>query len=339
MKNHDIRWLAQKEISPQEQLKQWNMDQQFSFDPSYGYSAEDLFNVSPIPELPEGGREFWEKRYQTALEVVPEITEVEAPQALPSGTLKQIKFTSLGGRRLGAWLGLPASGNVKRLIVYGHGYGGIPAAPEEWPVDSACLFPCSRGQGPLSLFDDLPSTSAFHVLVGIEDKDTYIHGESAADVWCAVTALRSLYPDTNIPLFYNGGSFGGGIGALALPWDKRILKALLRVPSFGNHPIRLTLPCTGSGEAVRQRWLRNPEIQEDTLRWHDSAATIRHATQPVLFICALQDPSVPSPGQFSVWKAHGGPSRLIIAPAGHMRYPEEQDILREIDTEMDLFFS
>lgn len=338
MKDRTIRWLAQKGVSPQEQLKLWNMDQEFSFDPSFGYSAEDLFNVSSIPELPEGGKEFWETRYQKALEVLPEITEVEAPQSLPSGILKQIKFNTTGGRRLGAWLGIPADGNVKRLIVFGHGYGGILEVPTEWPADSACLFPCLRGQGLLSLFEDLPSTSAFHVLVGIEDKETYIHGDNAADLWCAVTALRSLYPDTNIPLFYNGGSFGGGIGALALPWDNRIQKGLLRVPSFGNHPLRLTLPCTGSGEAVRQRWLRNPKILENTLRWHDAAATIRHATQPILFICALQDPSVPSPGQFSVWQAHGGPSRLIITPAGHMRYPEEAAILREIATEMDTFF-
>lgn len=337
--NHDnIRWLADPKRSPQEQLKLWNKTADFAFDPSYGYSAEDLFNVSPIPELPEGGKEFWENRYQQALTVVPEITEEAEPQSLSSGVLRQIKFNTVGGRRLGAWLGVPADGKVKRLIVYGHGYGGIMEQPTTWPSDTAYLFPCLRGQGLLSTFDDLPSVSAFHVLVGINSKETYIHGENAADVWCAVSALRSLYPDPEIPMYYHGGSFGGGIGAMALPWDKRIRKGLLRVPSFGNHPLRLTLPCTGSGEAVRKKWLNQPEILENTLRWHDSAATIRHATQPVLFICALQDPSVPSPGQFSVWKAHGGPSRLLITPAGHMHYPEEQEILSEIEKEMDQFF-
>ena len=51
-------------------------------------------------------------------------------------------------------------------------------------------------------------------------------------------------------LDYMGISFGGGIGALALPWDERFHRAHLNVPSFGHHPLRLTLPepdTTGSG--------------------------------------------------------------------------------------------
>lgn len=333
-----IRWLARENIEPAEQLAQWTLPNPISPEPSFGYTVERLLNIHPIPELPEGGERFWRDRYQQALTVAPEITWEGEQEDLDNGTLRILRFNTTRGRRLGAWLGLPKSGVIKRLVVFGHGYGGQVAPTTLVLPDTAFLYFCFRGQNALSKFPDIPSIAFEHVLVGIEDKETYIHGHNAEDLWCAVSALRSLYPDTSLPLFYHGGSFGGGIGALAIPWDDRIKKAYLRVPSFGNHPLRLTMPCSGSGKSVRAKWLENPEILANTLRWHDAAATIRHAQQPILFACALLDPSVPPPGQFSIWKAHAGPSRLLIVPAGHFVYPGEQEILQEILREIDQFF-
>src|SRR5690606_440225 len=102
--------------------------------------------------------------------------------------------------------------------------------------------------GVLSDGPDLPDEGAAHVLAGIDDRETYVHGGCVADVWCAVSALVELVPGVPLPVGYLGGSFGGGIGALAAPWDERIGAVALTVPSFGHHPLRLTLPCTGSGE-------------------------------------------------------------------------------------------
>ena len=119
-----------------------------------------------------------------------------------------------------------------------------------------------------------------------------------------------------------GTSFGGGTGAMAIAWDQRFSKAYFCVPSFGNHPLRVSLPCIGSGQAVRGYYLQHPEVME-VLQYFDAASIARHIQIPVLCDCALFDPAVPPPGQFSVYNALGGGKELIVRPAGHHPYPEE----------------
>ncbi|MEX0886564.1 MAG: acetylxylan esterase [Phycisphaeraceae bacterium] len=121
-----------------------------------------------------------------------------------------------------------------------------------------------------------------------------------------------------------GGSFGGGIGALALAWDRRFRAAALRVPSFGNHPLRVTLPCTGSGESVRQYIAahRDGDVL-GVLAYFDAASAARWLTTPTLCECALFDPAVPPPGQFAVHNELAGPRELVVRQAGHFDYAEQ----------------
>ena len=158
---------------------------------------------------------------------------------------------------------------------------------------AAALFPCLRGQS-RSRLPGVPENGMEHVLYGIESRETYIHGGCAADLWCAASALLALVPQAGERLDYMGGSFGGGIGALALPWDKRFTAAHLSVPSFGNHPLRLTLPCVGSGESVRKYHQTYPKVTE-VLRYFDAATAARRIAIPVLVAAALFDPAVPRP--------------------------------------------
>lgn len=71
-----------------------------------------------------------------------------------------------------------------------------------------------------------------------------------------------------------GVSFGGGIGAMALAWDRRIARAHFNVPSFGNQPLRLKLQTMGSGAAVRSAHMRNRETVERTLAYYDAAVEV-----------------------------------------------------------------
>jgi cephalosporin-C deacetylase len=141
-----------------------------------------------------------------------------------------------------------------------------------------------------------------------------------ADTWCAITALTELVPEAGARIGYTGGSFGGGIGALALPWDDRVATACLVVPTFGNHPLRLTLPCIGSGEAVRHHAAQHPEIVS-VLRYFDAATAARFINIPTHVGLALADPAVPPPGQFAIYNALAGPKERFILTAGHLEYP------------------
>jgi cephalosporin-C deacetylase len=293
------------------------------FDPTYGYNLDQLLQVG-APPAPADFEEFWRHTYQEALTVPPAITTrlMESPH--PAVELYEIEFDSWNGVRIGGWLTVPVGQEVKHGFVVTHGYGGREAADMELPLQNAVgIFPCLRGQRTRSLLKGVSTIGQRHVLTGIESRETYIHRGNTADVWCAATALLQLFPQVKGSLHYSGGSFGGGIGALALPWDDRFTAGFLRVPSFGNHPLRVTLPCTGSGHSVTNYYQKHPEVLE-VLAYHDAATAASFIKIPILAACALFDPSVPPPGQFAVYNALGGPRELIVEPAGHFSYEGEE---------------
>ncbi|WP_077058792.1 acetylxylan esterase [Streptomyces sp. MP131-18] len=292
----------------------------FAFDPRHGYDLPALRAVG-APATPDGFDAFWRARHAAARAV--EAAPVVGPRERRAAgfDVHPVRYTSVGGRRIGGWLTLPSDGRVTRGCVAAHGYGGL-AAPEPAlpPPGAATIWPCLRGLGARSRFPDVPEAPDAHVLHGIEGRETYVHGACAADVWCAASALLTLVPAAAGRLDFVGVSFGGGIGALALPWDERFHGAALTVPSFGNHPLRLTLPCTGSGEAVRARHARDPAVA-GVLRYFDAAVAASRIAVPVLVAAALFDPAVPPPGQFAVHNALGGPAKLFVLTAGHFDYP------------------
>ncbi|MCC2336654.1 acetylxylan esterase [Cellulomonas wangsupingiae] len=293
-------------------------------DPTYGYTLPTLLEVG-APPAPADLAEFWTGRYAQARAVAPAPTTRPSADTMAGFDVFDVEYTSVGGVRLGAWLAVPVDGPVERGLVHSHGYGGRLAPEAVVPVErAAVLFPVARGLGSRGLVEGIPSTAEAHVLHGIASRETYVHGGCAADVWCAVTALCELVPAAATRVDYLGGSFGGGIGALAAPWDPRIAAVCLSVPSFGNHPLRVTLPCTGSGEAVRAHVADHPEALE-TLRYFDAAATARHLRVPTHVAAALADPAVPPPGQFAIHNAVAGPRELYVREYGHTEHPGMAD--------------
>ncbi|MER6116856.1 acetylxylan esterase [Streptomyces sp. NPDC001743] len=299
----------------------------FPFDPAYGRTLDELTAV-PAPPAPDDFADFWRARHDAAREVVtdPEVGPVEDER--DGVRIHGVTYTSVGGVRLGGWLALPvesaAAEPVRHGFVIGHGYGGRAEPGPDVPLplpSAAAILPCVRGMGSRGLVAGIPDVSAEHVLHGIASRDSYVIGDCVADLWCAASALQELVPELGGPgrLGYLGESFGGGLGALALPWDDRFGAAQLTVPTFGNHPLRLTLPCAGSGEAVRAYRGTHPEVV-DVLRYFDAATAAGFVQLPTLVAAALFDPSVPPPGQFAVHNALAGEKELLVLPAGHFEY-------------------
>lgn len=305
----------------------------YPFDPSYGYSLEQLLAVD-APEGPTDFEEFWKARYERAMAVDP------APVLDPKGRAKQgwlvhdLVHESTGGVKIGGWCLTPATGSVERVMVVLHGYGGREGPDFHWVFENtALLFPCSRGIG-RSPHPPVSSNPLWHVLHDIQDRDRYIHGGCVEDVWLGVSAALRLFPQVAGRVGLIGTSFGGGIGAMALGWDRRIARAHFNVPSFGNQPLRLTLDTTGSGAAVRAMHRRGPAMVERTLSYHDAAVAARWIGVPVHFACALFDPMVAPPGQFAIHNAVRGEKELFVLRAGHFAYPgqatEERELLRDV---------
>lgn len=309
----------------------------FPFDPAYGQTLEQLLEVeSPLP--PEDFADFWNERYRRASSLDPDarITRVRTARGRE---LHDLSYRSTGDVSINGWVLTPEDGRVERGFICGHGYGGIAAPDYTLPFANAALFfPSLRGLG-RSTLAEVSADPMRHVLSGIEDRSRYIHGGCVDDTWLAVSALEQLFPGVEDRIGLLGISFGGGIGMMALPWDHRIRAAHFEVPSFGNQPLRLTLPTVGSGAAVIRHHERHPEILE-TLRYFDSAAAARFADVPVQIAAAAFDPVVAPPGQFAVYNSLPEDKRsLIVLEAGHFEYPNQGSDREKVLGEVAKHFS
>ena len=216
------------------------------------YRVGDLAEVSPC-EPPADFADHWRARYARARNVDPAM-QMTAVDRLQTHDIYTVRLRSTNERTIGGWLALPTSQPVQRGLVHSHGYGGRGQIdPAFLRPDTAVLWPVARGLPIASSAADLPAEPREHVLVGIEDRDRYILGGCAEDIWCSATALQAAIGE--VSLGFIGTSFGGGQGALALPWDDRFDAGALALPSFGQYDIRLRIPCTGSGEGV---WWAGP---------------------------------------------------------------------------------
>ncbi len=291
----------------------------YPFDPCHGHDLDALLAVA-APEEPEDFAPFWRDLHAQARQITaaPIVREIASPQ--PRTQVFEMAFTSVDGARIGGWLTRPRDRPIERGVIVGHGYGGREGPDFHLPFErAALLFPCARGIS-RSARQDLSSNPLRHVLHGIRQRETYILGGCAADtVWCAASALLELFPMAARRLEYLGISFGGGVGALALPWDERFHRAHLNVPSFGHHPLRLNCPCVGSGEAVRAYQRRTGRALE-TLRYFDAAVAVRHLRIPMHVAAARFDPAVPTPGQFAIYNALAGHRELFVLQAGHFEH-------------------
>ncbi|MFJ6534322.1 acetylxylan esterase [Microbacterium sp. NPDC091662] len=285
------------------------------------YSLSALLTPLASPDEPEDFDDFWRVAFQE-FGVGPVAWEVaQEHPATATHRVTEIRFHSSADEQAAAFVMLPHGvAGTRRGLVVGHGYGGRTGPDvERVPADAAAIFPVAPGThvGTASRFPAAPDE---HVLAGIAHRDTYSHRFSAADIWRAATVLLELAPSVATSLDYSGGSFGGGIGALALPWDARFRRAALDVPSFGNHDVRLSRRCTGSGEAVRLHLNSHPEARP-VLDYFDAAIAARRLRLPVHVCAAVLDPAVDPRGQFAVYHALSGPKRLGVRACGHLPGP------------------
>ncbi len=312
------------------------MQHDYSFDPTYGYSLDTLLQVGSPPE-PEDYERFWRDTYARTLATPPRPT---LKRIDPIGDYEafEIEYDGLDGFRVGGWITVPKHAESVRGVVVGHGYGGRSEATPNLPGPPAVsIFPCGRGFH-RSARADLPNTGHQHVLVGIESRDTYLHRGCITDMWSAASALIELHPQLASHVHYVGGSFGGGIGAMALPWEPRFKRAFLDVPSFGNHPVRVECECGGSGQSIQRLWRTKPAIL-DVLRYYDATLAARHTTTPTFVAAAVFDPAVPPPGQFAVYNCLAGEKRLFVREAAHFTWPGQGDEDKRLNAELEQWFN
>lgn len=291
------------------------------FDGTYGHTLRSLRAIAPVP-APAGFADRWQgwREQARTVDAAPTVISTETAHGRE---VSLIEHAGADGIRLRAWFVAPLHAPARVGVVHGHGYGGRDAVDlARVPDDAAAIFPVARGLATLNTGVGAPELPDDHVVAGIDDPERYVLGLCARDLWLVADALTTLAG--HLPLYYVGESFGGGIGALALPWDDRYIGATLIVPSFGQYDERLAVRCLGSGEAVRAHVAQHPDARA-VLGWFDASTALRFAHVPVRIEAALWDQSVPPQGQFAV--ANAAPMlELAVLPAGHAEYPGLEDV-------------
>lgn len=300
-----------------------------SFDPTHGYSREQLLAIQP-PRPCEGFEAFWRETHEQTMRVPLNLSLARCDRFSDDQfEVFEVYYDSFEGFRVGGWLVTPRGARPGRGVVVSHGYGGRAQPDKEvYGPPAVMFFPCGRGFN-LSARSDLPSVSSGHVVHGIEHRDTYLHRGCVADLWQAVSVLLAYDASLEGKIDFIGASFGGGMGALALPWESRYRKAMLEVPSFGHHPLRVTLRCLGSGDSVTKKVQQQPELLETVLPYYDAAVAAGYIRQPVLVVPALFDPAVPPAGQFAVANVIPQPRKIHVIKAGHYEWPGLVECRRE----------
>jgi cephalosporin-C deacetylase len=164
-------------------------------------------------------------------------------------------------------------------------------------------------------------------------------GGCVEDVWTGVSALLNLFPHLTGRLGYLGISFAGGIGALALAYEKRVTRAHLNVPTFGNQPLRLRLSSQGSANSLQQHYRNFKKQTLRVLRYYDAAIAAKRIKMPIHCACAKFDPCVAPPGQFAIYNALTGEKELFVLEAGHYNYLTQAQQELELIKELDVFFA
>lgn len=311
----------------------------YDFDPSYGYSLEQLLAISPPDKEPADFDLFWQNRYHQALTVMPQPQLTDCQQTVAGWRVFEISYFSTQQFLIRGWLLLPDSGIIERGFIIGHGYGGRDSPDFHLPFkNAALLFPCFRGLSRSSR-PDISNQPFWHVRHNLNRVDDYILGGCVEDIWLAVSTLLQLYPHLSGHLGYLGISFGGGIGAMALGFEPRIARGHLNIPTFGHQMLRLRLKTCGSGYSVQQFYCCHKKQTIKVLRYYDAASAAKRINIPMHCACAKFDPCVAPPGQFAIFNALAGEKQLTVLEAGHYSYPQQQQQEQALIAEVVDFFA
>lgn len=307
----------------------------FQFDPKYGYDLAELLRVG-ASEPPRDFCEFWQQKYLQAKQIKPYVALQDTGQILNHWRVFDCYYDSTEGFRIGGWLLLPEKGLVNRGIIWAHGYGGLDEPDTSWKFkQTALLIPCVRGIS-RSVHPPISSEPYWHALHDIQDKQKYILGGCVQDLWCGISALTSLFPETAKNIGLIGSSLGGGLGILASAFDERIRRCHFHVPTFGNVDIRLNLPTLGSTQALID--FPDKQLLAQTLPYFDTSCAAQYLHKPSYWGLALFDPYVAPPGQFSAYNAATGKKDFYLLDAGHFSYRGEQKQNRELRNNVEHFF-
>ena len=279
------------------------------------FTKEELLRIEGDTPV-AGFEEFWRKQYAAARSWKCSYTvESELWSPSPDCRIYRIRFTSIDGIPIGMWIARPRESTGGLLSAHGYGHPSIP--PFSASPGRTVAVPCVRGLG-LSQCKEIPWQKDAHALYGFDSPEHYVITGGVRDLWIALTIMIDMFPDTAENIVCGGGSLGGGMSTMCIPWDDRIHYGDVNIPTLGGrillgHPV-----APGSaGEARRLKALESPENLR-IIDFCNAAAAARFIRVPTVVTPALCDKVVPPPGQFAIANSIPEKYRIMrIRDVGH----------------------
>ena len=297
---------------------------------SCGYTKEQLLDIKG-EEPVHGFAEFWSEQYErTASCKLNYTVEEEVWSPFPDIKIYRVSFISCDGFKIGMWVSRPEKSCGGHIVMHGYSNDVRPHVSQELRLTTA--VPCVPGLG-ISMCKDVPWQLHHHAAYGFEDPEKYVLVSGVRNIWTSISILIDMFPDVKDSISCSGGSLGGGMGALAVPWDFRIKAAELNVPTLGGRIMLEHIRKPTDPSYVRAMKAKESESNMRTFDLCNAASSARYIKVPVLVTPALCDNMVPPPGQFAVANSIPEEFRILrIREVGHSS-PSQKDI--EMETELN----
>ena len=182
------------------------------------WSKEELLQIKGDTPV-EGFKEFWQKQYADARSWKCNYHVENELWAPDNCRIYQIRFTSTDGFSIGMWITRPEISTGGVLVAHGYGNPSVPSVTTS--PGRTVAMPSVRGLG-ISKCKEISWQTYRHAAYGFEDPERYVITGGVRDLWIALTIMIDMFPDTADNIVCKGGSLGGAMGTLSIPWDDRI---------------------------------------------------------------------------------------------------------------------
>lgn len=291
--------------------------------------VNEVTSVEVAPDPPRDFKSFWIETRERLNDVPIELEITRFVSNDDSDVFQAEWFAnSYEGRRIGGPLIIPKDVKGPQWV-YSHGYGNTDrGAARQTNLASKGFIAVgldARGYNRSRIPGDprIPGWAVF----GVEDRTQYILRGAVADVMRAVDVARAIEGADPERTVLSGGSFSGGLSALAAPWIDNLAYLALRVPTFGAYELRRQLVKRGSGHEINTflNTLSPGRIAHvmTELRYFDAvnaAPLIRDL--PVTVGLGISDVVVPGETVAAIYNALGtNDKELLTYPCSHTDHP------------------
>jgi cephalosporin-C deacetylase len=231
-----------------------------------------------------------------------------------------VRFTSLGGARIFAWLCLPRGRNACPGIVLPPGYSGVPSVPRGWAaLGYAALQVSPRGHHRSD--GEIAPGFPGYMTAGIEDPRTYVYRGAYCDIWRAVDVLLDRPEVDRARIGVTGGSQGGALSLVAAAGRPEIVAVAADVPFLTGIRDSLRLGGSYPYEEIKDYLRLRPEAEAQVLATLDYVDTLNFAdriTVPTLLSAGLSDDVCPPETAYALYNRLRGPRDIRSYPyTGH----------------------